>query len=202
MKEFVINSHGRIVLPFNFFPEIDFSAIETLDQLKTIITRDFGDKAPSEKDMAERINAGKYNSRYELCRDLALNLYWVNRYALTMYEERPTRWSDLPRQREDIFLPICKPWDSARSAAAIQDGYSLLRRQWQYETEDEIFDLLLNGFRSKPSAGGDLRPILPTVGEMLASHKGKTFRLTKYDPDYPGYTYDNVIQYSHDIPEL
>ncbi len=202
MKEFVINQHGRIVLPFNFFPEMDFSSIETLDHLKTIITRDFSEKAPSEKDIAERVNAGKYNSRYELCRDLALNLYWVNRYALTMYEERPTRWADLPRHREDVFLPLCKPWDSARSAAAIQDGYNLLRRLWPCDTEDEIFDLLLNGFRSKPSAGGDLRALQPTVAELLASPKAKTFRLVKYDPDYPGYTYDDVIQYSHDVPEL
>ncbi len=202
MKEFVINSHGRIVLPFNFFPEIDFSVIETLEHLKTIISRDFGEKAPSEKDITDRLTAGKYKNRYELCRDLALNLYWVNRYALTMYEERPTRWADLPRQREDVFLPTCKPWDSARSAEAIQDGYNLLQRQWQCDTEDEIFDLLLNGFRSKPSAGGDLRAIQPTVGELLASPKGRTFRLVHYNPDYPGYTYDDVIQYAHDVPEL
>ncbi len=202
MKEFVINRHGRIVLPFNFFPEMDFSVIETLDHLKTVINRDFSEKAPSEKDITERLNAGKYNSRYELARDLALNLYWVNRYALTMYEERPTRWADLARHREDVFLPLCKPWDSARSAAAIQDGYSLLRHEWQYETEDEIFELLLNGFRSKPSAGGDLKALQPTVAEMLASPKAKTFRLVNYDPDYPGYTYDDVIQYAHDVPEL
>jgi hypothetical protein len=64
MKEFVINNHGRIVLPFNFFPEMDFSVIETLDHLKAIINRDFSEKAPSEKDITERLNAGKYNSRY------------------------------------------------------------------------------------------------------------------------------------------
>ncbi len=202
MKEFVINNHGRIVLPFNFFPEMDFSAIETLEHLKTEISRDFSEKAPSEKDITERVQARQYKSRYELCRDLALNLYWVNRYALTMYEERPTRWADLPRQREDVFLPLCKPWDSSRSAAAIQDGYNALPRQWQFETEDRVFDLLLNAFRSKPSAGGDLRALQPTVGELLASPKAKTFRLAKYDPDYPGYTYDDVIQYAHDVPEL
>jgi 3-oxoacyl-(acyl-carrier-protein) synthase III len=202
MKEFVINQHGRIVLPFNFFPEMDFSVIETLDHLKTVISRDFSEKAPSEKDITERVQAGKYKSRYDLCRDLALNLYWVNRYALTMYEERPTRWSDLARHRDDVFLPLCKPWDSARSAATIQDGYNLLRHQWEYPTEDKIFELLLNGFRSKPSAGGDLKALQPTVAELLASPKAKTFKLVNYDPDYPGYTYDDVIQYAHDIPDL
>jgi len=131
MKEFVINKHGRIVLPFNFFPELDFSVIETLDNFKTVISRDFGEKAPTEKDILERLHAGKYKSRFEICRDLALNLYWVNRYALTMYEERPTRWGDLPRQREDVFLPACKPWDSLRVAAEIQEGYATLPTQWK-----------------------------------------------------------------------
>ena len=173
MKEFLINKHGRIVLPFNFFPEMDFSVIETLEHLKTVIARDFGEKAPSEKDIMERLQAGKYKSRYELCRDLALNLYWVNRYALTMYEERPTRWADLPRHREDVFLPTCMPWDSARVVRPFRKVTTHLPNQWQGETEDEAFGLLLNGFRSKPSAGGDLQPILPTVGELLASHKGK-----------------------------
>jgi 3-oxoacyl-[acyl-carrier-protein] synthase-3 len=202
MKQFVINKHGRIVLPFNFFPEMDFSVIETLEQLKTVIARDFGEKAPSEKDMMERLQAGKYKSRYELCRDLALNLYWVNRYALTMYEERPTRWADLPRHREDVFLPTCKPWDSARVAAVIREGYGALPKQWQSETEDDAFELLINGFRSKPSAGGDLHAILPTVGELVASKKGKTLRLVDYNPDYPGYSYDDVIHYANDVPEL
>ena len=161
MKEFVINNHGRIVLPFNFFPEMDFSVIETLEHLKTVITRDFGEKAPSEKDMMERVNAGKYKSRYELCRDLALNLYWVNRYALTMYEERPTRWADLPRQpRRCLPSPL-----QAMGFGPCGRGHSgWLQRSCatsgKIETEDEIFGLLLNGFRSKPSAGGDLRALL------------------------------------------
>jgi 3-oxoacyl-(acyl-carrier-protein) synthase III len=202
MKEFIINKHGRIVLPFNFFPDLDFSVIETLENFKTVISRDFGEKAPTEKDILERLHAGKYKSRFEICRDLALNLYWVNRYSLTMYEERPTRWADLPRLRDDVFLPACKQWDSIRVATEIQEGYGTLPSQWQSETEDEAFGLLLNGFKSKHSPGGDLRAIQPTVGEMLAARKGMTLRLLTYNPDYPGYTYDDVIQYSHEVPEL
>ena len=202
MKEFVINRHGRIVLPFNFFPELDFSVIETLDHFKTVISRDFGEKAPMEIDILDRLKAGKYKSRFELSRDLALNLYWVNRYALTMYEERPTRWGDLPREREDVFLPACKPWDSNRVADEIQEGFAALPLQWKSETEDEAFGLLVNGLRSKHSAGADQRAIQPTVGELLAARKGRTLRLLVYNPDYPGYSYDDVIQYSHEVPEL
>lgn len=106
MKPFVINRRGRIVFPGNFFPELDFSAFDTLEQFTAVITRDFGHKAPTETDLVTRIRAGHYQSRYEICRDLALGLFWVNRYALTMYEKRPTRWGDLPRHRDDIFLPV------------------------------------------------------------------------------------------------
>ena len=42
-----------------------------------------------------------------------LNRFWVNRYTLTMYEKRPIRWGDLPKQRDDVFLPVYKPRDSS-----------------------------------------------------------------------------------------
>ena len=31
MKPFVVNRHGRLVFPSNFFPELDFTVFETLD---------------------------------------------------------------------------------------------------------------------------------------------------------------------------
>ena len=114
LKPFVINSHGRIVFPGNFFPELDFSVFKTLKQFAAVIRRDFGEKAPTDVEIAARLQAGEYKSRYELCRDLVLNRFWVNRYTLTMYEKRPTRWGDLPRQRDDIFLPVYKPRDDVR----------------------------------------------------------------------------------------
>jgi 3-oxoacyl-[acyl-carrier-protein] synthase-3 len=89
LKPFVINSHGRIVFPGNFFPELDFSVFKTLKQFAAVIRRDFGEKAPTDAEIAARVQAGEYKSRYELCRDLALNVFWVNRYTFTMYEKSP-----------------------------------------------------------------------------------------------------------------
>jgi len=100
MKPFVINRYGRMVFPSNFFPNLDFSVFETLDQFAAVIRRDFEEKAPSEADIVSRLESGAYRGRYDLLRDLALDLFWVNRFALTMYEKRPTRWRDVPRQRE------------------------------------------------------------------------------------------------------
>src|SRR5439155_983352 len=76
--------------------------------------------------------------RYDLLRDLALNLFWVNRYAMTMYEKRPMRWRDVPRQRDDVFLPIFQPWDGGELTSAIESGYRALPPAWDEGTEDKI----------------------------------------------------------------
>src|SRR3989442_15882642 len=101
MKPFVINRYGRIVFPFNFFPALDSSVFETLDQFAAVIKRAFEEKAPTEVDIVAKVDAHAYNGRYDLLRDLALNLFWVNRYAMTMYEKRFTqkRFSARSRSR-------------------------------------------------------------------------------------------------------
>ncbi|MGO9647497.1 MAG: 3-oxoacyl-[acyl-carrier-protein] reductase [Terriglobales bacterium] len=202
LKPFVINSHGRIVFPGNFFPELDFSVFKTLKQFAAVIRRDFGEKAPTEVEIAARGQAGEYKSRYELCRDLVLNRFWANRYTFTMYEKRPIRWGDLPRQRDDIFLPVYKPRDASTIAAAIEAGYRALPPSWDEELEDRSFGILLNVFRNRLSSGGELRPLRPTVSEALADPANRTRHLLAYDPDYLRYSFEDVIDCLHPVPEL
>jgi 3-oxoacyl-[acyl-carrier-protein] synthase III len=202
MKPFVINRYGRLVFPYNFFPALDFSIFETLEQFAAVIRRDFEEKAPTEADIVARLESGAYKGRYELLRDLAVDLVWVNRYALTMYDKRPTRWRDVPRQRDDIFLPVFKPWEGAEPTAAIEAGYRSLVPTWDEGTEDKIFRILLDVFRHKKGAGSELEAIKPTVGEMLATPRRLTYHLLSHDPDYPGYGWDDVIEYWHPVPEL
>ena len=202
LKPFVINSHGRIVFPGNFFPELDFSVFKTLKQFAAVIRRDFGEKAPTDAEIAARVQVGEYKSRYELCRDLALNFFWVNRYTFTMYEKRPTRWRDLPQRREDVFLPVYKPRDASAIATAIEVGYRALPPAWDEELEDRSFSILLNVFRNKLSSGGELRPIRPTVLEALADPANRTCQLLAYDPDSLRYTFDDVVDCLHPVPEL
>src|SRR5271157_192721 len=202
LKPFVINSHGRIVFPCNFFPALDFSVFKTLKQFAAVIRRDFGEKAPTDTEIVGRVQAGEYKSRYELCRDLVLNRFWVNRYTLTMYEKRPTRWGDLSRNRDDIFLPVYKLRDASAITTAIEAGYRALPPSWDEEMEDRSFSILLNVFRNKLSAGGELRPIRPTVAEALADPANRTRHLRVYDPDYLRYTFDDVIDCLHPVPEL
>src|SRR3984957_15274243 len=202
LKPFVINSHGRIVFPGNFFPELDFSVFKTLKQFAAVIRRDFGEKAPTDVEIAAGLQAGEYKSRYDLCRDLVLNRFWVNRYTFTMYEKRPTRWGDLPRLRDDVFLPVYKPRASGALATAIEVGYRALPPSWDEELEDRSFSILLNVFRNRLSSGGELRPIRFTVSEALADPGNRTRQLIAYDPDYLRYTFADVIDCLPPVPEL
>ncbi len=202
LKPFVINSHGRIVFPGNFFPELDFRVFKSLKQFAAVIRRDFGEKAPTDLEIVGRLQAGEYKSRYELCRDLVLNRFWVNRYTLTMYEKRPTRWGDLPRQRDDIFLPVYKQRDSSAIATRITAGYQDLPASWDEELEDRSFATLLAVYKNALSAGGELRPVRPTVAEALAEPSNLTRQLKAYDPDYLSYTFDDVVDCLHPVPEL
>ena len=138
MQPFVINNHGRMVFPSNFMPDLDFSVIDSLDQLEKVIRRDFEAKAPSGTEILRRIEAGDhYRTRFELMRDVALNLFWTNRFAMTMYDKRPTRWRDVPRNRDDVFLPVLAPWqDAERKVAAVQDSFAALPAAWDAGVED------------------------------------------------------------------
>ncbi|MBI4588342.1 MAG: hypothetical protein HY725_05850 [Candidatus Rokubacteria bacterium] len=158
MKPFIVNRYGHLVFPFNFFPELDFAVFETLEQFAAVIRRDFEEKAPTETDIVARVESGGYGGRYELLRDLALNLFWVNRYAMTMYEKRPSRWRDVPRHRDDVFLPVFKAWEGAEPTAVIESGYPALPPTWDEGTEDKIFRILVDVFRHKKGAARSSRP--------------------------------------------
>ena len=57
MQPFLVNRHDRIVFPSNFVPELDLSAIDSLDQLDSVIRRDFETKAPTGSDILARVEA-------------------------------------------------------------------------------------------------------------------------------------------------
>ena len=202
MKPFVINRYGRIVFPFNFFPELDFSTFQTLDQFAAVIKRDFEEKAPTEIDILARVESRGYKGRFDLLRDLALHLFWVNRYAMTMYEKRPTRWRDVARHRDDLFLPVFAVRDGTETTTAIESAYRALPATWDEGTEDKICRVVLDLFRHKKGAGAELPAIKPTVGELLARPKSLTYHLLAHNPDYPGYGHDDIIEFAHAVPEL
>jgi 3-oxoacyl-[acyl-carrier-protein] synthase III len=203
VKPFVINRHGRLVFPPNFLGDLDFSVLDTLDQFAAVIGRDFEAKAPTGTDLLARIESGAYPGRFELLRDLGQNLYWVNRYAITMFDKRPTRWRDLAKRRDDVFLPVLTPWeDSERKVAAVEQAYRALPATWDAGTEDKVFDLLFDLFRTKLHHATELPAIKPTVAEFLAQPGALTFVMPDYDPDYPVFSLEDILDADESVPEL
>jgi len=203
MQPFVVNSHGRIVFPSNFVPELDLSVIHSLAQLDSVIRRDFEVKAPTGTDILARVQEGLYGSRYELLRDLALNLFWTNRFSMTLYEKRPTRWADVPRNRTDVFMPLVTPWqDGDKKVAAVLGAYEALEPTWNREVEDGIFATLFDVFGHRKHHATDLPTIKPTVAELLSEPTNLTFRLSSYDPDFPIFELADIIDTSEEVAEL
>jgi len=203
MKPFVLNRHGRLVFPANFLGELDFSVLDNLDQFTDVIGRDFEAKAPTGTDVLTRVESGTYPSRFELLRDLGQNLFWVNRYSMTMFDKRPTRWRDVPRCRDDVFLPVLTPWeDGDRKVAAVERAYRELPATFDGAAEDRIFTLLFEVFRHKRHHATELPAIKPTVAELLAQPEALTWVLPAHDPDYPTFPLAEIVDAHEDVPEL
>jgi 3-oxoacyl-[acyl-carrier-protein] synthase III len=203
MRPFVVNGHGRLVFPSNFSADLDFSVLETLEQLEAVVKRDFEAKAPTGSEILERVESEGYGSRSQLLRDLAMNLVWGNRYAMTMYEKRPTRWRDVPRRRDDVFLPLLTPWEQGeRKVAAVEAAWAELPATWDAEAEDRIFATLFGIFRHKRHHATELPPIKPTVAEIMSDPANLTFCLPRHDPDHPTYSYQEILDCDEAVPEL
>lgn len=202
-KPFVMNRHGRMVFPSSFLGDLDFATIESAEQLSSVIRRDYEAKAPTGKEIRERAESGAYPSRYDLLRDMALNLYWTNRYAMTLYEKRPTRWRDVPRKSDQAFLPLLKPWIEGDSkVAAVSAAYAELPAAFDAEVEERIHGILFDVYRNKLHHATELAAIKKTVGEAIEMPDALTYCLTDHDPDYPTFNYQEILDCHEEVPEL
>jgi 3-oxoacyl-(acyl-carrier-protein) synthase III len=192
-----------MVFPSSYFPEMDLSMFAGLDQYEAAVRRDFDEKSPTGTDILERVEAGKYTNRFELLRDVALNLFWGNRYTLTMYEPRAMRWRDVPRRSGEVFMPVLKPWvDGARKMAAVAECYQGLPAAWDVKVEDAVHDILWDIFGNKLYHASNLPAIKPTVAELLASGDALTYVLPRHDPDYLVYSQQEILDHHAEVAEL
>ena len=67
MRPFVVNGHGRLVFPSNFSADLDFSVLETLEQLEAVVKRDFEAKAPTGTEILERVERGRLRAPASRC---------------------------------------------------------------------------------------------------------------------------------------
>ena len=151
----------------------------------------------------ERIETGAYSNQFELMRDMALNLFWANRFAITMYDKRPTRWKDVPRRRDDVFLPVLTPWEEGdKKIAAVREAFTRLQPAWDAPVEEQIFRILFDVFGNRKNHATELPAVKPTVEEVLADPTRLTFRLRSYDPDFPVFSIEDIINVHQEAPKL
>ncbi|MGA4691696.1 ketoacyl-ACP synthase III [Rhodococcus sp. AB351] len=203
MQPFELNRHGRIVFPSNFIPELDFSTLSSVDHLDAVIRRDFDTKAPTVSEILSRHELGKYGSKFEIMRDMALNVFWADRFTLMMFERRVTRWGDVPRNRDDVYMPRLTPWPEAEERlGAVEQAYRGLPRAWDSAAEDRIFDRLFAVFGSRRHFAGDLPSVKPTVTQLISDPENITLRVRHYDPNHPVFGYDEILDCHEDVAEL
>jgi 3-oxoacyl-(acyl-carrier-protein) synthase III len=122
---------------------------------------------------------------------------------MTMYEKRPTRWRDLPRHRDDVFLPLLTPWEQGeRKVAAVAAAWTELPPTWDADAEDRIFTSLFDIFRHKRHHAAELPPVKPTVAEITSNPENLTFCFPTHDPDYPTRSYQEILDCTEAVPEL
>jgi 3-oxoacyl-[acyl-carrier-protein] synthase III len=203
MQSYELNKHGKLVFPSNCFPDLDLSNFDTVEQLDAVVRRDFDSKAPTGTEILEQIKSGAYRTKFALMRDMALNLFWANRFKITMYDVWPTRWADVPRSRDDIFVPILTPWEESETkVAAVASAYPNLPAQWDAEVEDSIFEVLFDVFGHRRNHATRLSAVIPTVADLLSDPGNQTLRLNRYDPDFRRYSYAEIIDCNEDVAEL
>ena len=171
--------------------------------MKAIIRRDFQVKAPTGIEIAERAASGSYATRYDLLRDIGLHLFWANRFALAMYEKRPTRWRDVPRTRDDVFVPLLQPREGREAkSASVLKAFGELPAKWDSAAEEDLFGILFDCFSNKLYKASSLPPIKATIAEALTTVGAKTSVLADYNPDHRHYSVEEILDVSEGQPEL
>jgi 3-oxoacyl-[acyl-carrier-protein] synthase III len=157
--------HGRWpAFAPSFFPQLDVSAAASVEDLETVIERDFAAKAPTAADIADRCAGGDYASRFELLRDAARYLYWAHRYFLTLHTLRPCRWEDVPTDDPDARLPLVVALDVARGTAdLVGAAFARLPPGWPGSGEQTVLELLAEPLACVGYDAARLTAVLPTV---------------------------------------
>ena len=95
------------------------------------------------------------------------------------------------------------PWeDSERKVAAVERAFRALPATWDADTEDRIFRLLFDVFRTKLHHATELPAVKPTVAEFLGEPGALTFVMPDYDPDYPVFRIEDILDAHESVPEL
>jgi len=108
---------------------------------------------------------------------------------MTMYDKRPTRWRYVPRRRGHVFLR-----SSLRSTPAgerVIETLPVSLPDLGRGTERAIFSLLIEISQNRGAVELDAQR--SCHGAEALAIGAPRLRDSAYDPDYPRYSYDDVV---------
>ena len=203
MQPFVLNRHDRIVFPSNFRPELDVSVIESLEQLDKVIRRDFQTKAPDGSDILQRIRAGAMEPLRPDARRRAEPVLGRPLRADHVREASDALGRRAASGARTSSWKCNTPWeDGEEKIAAVRKAYDVLPAAWDAQAEDRIFAILFDAFGHRKQHATELRQSSRTIAEVVADPAHLVFRLSNYDPDFPIFDYDDIIDCCEQVPEL
>ena len=204
MRPFVVNGHGRLVFPSNFSADLDFSVLETLEQLEAVVKRDFEAKAPTGTEILERVEAGDYDSRAPAA-------------ARPGHEPglgQPLRDDDVREAPDAVARPAAPPRRRLPAAADAvgagraqgrggRDGVGraprhLGRRGRGPDLREPVRASSATSATTRPSCRPSSRP----WRRSRAIPANLTFCLPDHDPDHPTHSYQEILDCNEAVPEL
>ena len=204
MRPFVINGHGRSSSRRTSSRSWTSRSSRPWSSSKRWSRRDFEAKAPTGTEILDARRVGRVRlARYELLRDLALNLVWV----------QPLRDDDVREAADPLARRAAPP---RRRLPAAPDALGGRRAQGRGRRR---------GVRAPPADVGRARPRTassrPALRRLppqaaprdrapadqadrgarsLADPANLTFCLPSHDPDYPTYSYEEILDCTEAVP--
>ena len=205
MKPFVVNRHGRLVFPSNFFAELGLLGPR---DARAVGSRHRARLRGQGADRHRDPRAGRVRrlprAGYELLRDLALNLFWVNRYAMTMYDKRPMRWRDVPRTARRRLPPGADARGRTASARSRRSSArtASCRRRGTPTPRTGSSRCCSTSSGTSATTPPSCRAIKPTVAEFLERSRALTFCLPDARPRPPDLQLRGDPRRREEVPEL
>jgi 3-oxoacyl-[acyl-carrier-protein] synthase III len=98
---------------------------------------------------------------------------------------------------------VVTPWpDRERKVAAVERAFRQLPPAQDPAAENRVFALLFDIFRTRLHNGAGLPAIKPTVAEFMKQPDALTFVTPDYDPDYPVFAAEDILDAHEVVPEL
>jgi len=169
MKRFVVNRHGRLVFPCNFFPALDVSVFDALEPFEAVIRRDFEEKARTTVEIASEVEAAVRQAAAALA-DAKKSVADLNAIPA---DTAPAARDALAQATGDKIVAALMAWRAAIAATdaeADAEDMSLLAQQLWAKADAKQRGVPAPDFPAKPAPAANAQaPAAPQPQPSAAS---------------------------------